>query len=59
MMTKEQRNEKEARAEFEFWAIGGVKSIWYALDRTAGGEYVSPYTENVWKAFFAGWNRSR
>jgi hypothetical protein len=58
-MTPEQRNEKEARAEFEFWACGGVKPIWYSLDRVANGEYVSPFTEYAWKAFYAGWNKNR
>jgi hypothetical protein len=58
-MTREQKNEKEARAEFEFWTRGGVKPIWYSLDQCANGEYVSPYTENAWKAFFAGWNKNR
>jgi hypothetical protein len=55
-MTSEQKNEKKARAEFEFWTREGVKPIWYSLDQCANGEYVSPYTENAWKAFFAGWN---
>jgi hypothetical protein len=51
-----QRNERRARTEFEAWAKEGSRPCFYPLDQCANGEYVSLYTEFVWKAFFAGWN---
>jgi hypothetical protein len=58
-MTREQKNEKEARAEFEFWATEGTKPYLYVLGQCANGEYISHHTEFAWKAFFAGWNKNR
>lgn len=58
-MTRAQRNEKEARANFECWALDGIRPYFYSLEQCANDEYVSLFTEQVWKAFFAGWNKNK
>jgi hypothetical protein len=57
--TPAQKNERRARTEFEAWAKEGSRPHFYPLGQCADGEYVSPYTEYVWKAFFAGWNAAK
>lgn len=55
-MTAAQKNERFARAQFEDWAKQGTRPEMYPLKQCANDDYVSVYTENAWKAFFAGWN---
>jgi hypothetical protein len=55
-MTIEQKNEKESRAAFEAWSREGTRLYIYPLGQCANDEYISPFTEAAWKAFFAGWN---
>jgi hypothetical protein len=45
----------DARRVFENKARLGIRPKLYCLDRLAGGEYVSVFTEMAWKDFLAGW----
>lgn len=47
-------NEDYFRMEFEAHCSIGTRPLLYALKRTAGGEYVSVFTETAWKMFYNG-----
>jgi len=47
--------EAVCRGAFEKWAKEGSRPFFYPLKQCANGEYASPYTEFVWRAFKAGW----
>lgn len=49
----------KCRWDFEKWAQEGTRPLIYPLMMCAGGEYVSPYTQALWKAFEAGWEAKR
>jgi hypothetical protein len=44
-----------ARAAFEWLMRLGIRPILYPLQRLAGGDYVSPYTQIVWEFYRDGW----
>lgn len=48
------RCEVSARKMFEQRCKEGIRPLMFALDRCANGEYVSPFTEQAWKWYFAG-----
>lgn len=43
-----------ARMKFEERMQSGVRPLIYCMDRLAGGDYLSPFTENEWRAFRDG-----
>jgi hypothetical protein len=47
--------ENRIRKVFETWAGSGSRGLFYSLAAAAGGEYFSPFTEQAWRAFRAGW----
>jgi hypothetical protein len=47
--------EAACRRAFEKWAKEGTKPFMYPLKQVANGEYVSPFTEQAWRAYKAGW----
>ena len=46
---------KAVRDRFEKRMLVGTNPKLYCLDRTAGGEYVSLFTEKAWKQYLYGW----
>jgi hypothetical protein len=49
------REEEKIRRLFHHWVQQGTRSFMYDLTQLAGGDYVSVYTEQAWRAFKAGY----
>lgn len=47
--------ENRLRKEFEVWAGSGSRNLFYNLQKAANDQYFSPFTEQAWRAFKAGW----
>jgi hypothetical protein len=56
--TERMPSERAARKLFEQYCREGVRPKMYDLEQTAGGEYVSHFTQWAWKIYWKGINDS-